>query len=85
LGGDFLSTYRDIVFEDFEVGDVDTLFEAHAPPQAPLRDVLVRNVAVASAQQTLILENVRDLGFDNVTVAGHPVSLPAAEPAEQPD
>ena len=50
LGGNFPSTYRDIVFEDFEVENVGTLFEGHAPPQAPLRDVVLRNVAVASAK-----------------------------------
>jgi hypothetical protein len=77
LGGNFPSTYRDIVFEDFEVEDVGTLFEAHAPSQAPLRDVTVRNVAVATARQTVVLENVQDLEFDNVTVAGRPLSVPA--------
>lgn len=77
LGGNFPATYRDIVFEDFEVEDVGTLFEAHAPQQAPLRDVLLKNVTVASAQQTVILENVEGLVFDNVTVAGRPVSVPA--------
>lgn len=82
LGGNFPSTYRDIVFEDFEVADVGTLFEAHAPPQAPLRDVVVRNVAVASAKKTTVLENVQDLRFVGVTVAGRPVSVPAGEAAE---
>jgi hypothetical protein len=75
LGGDFPSTYRDIVFEDFEVENVGTLFEGHAPPQAPLRGVVVRNVAVASAKQTVVLENVEDLRFDGVTVAGRAVTL----------
>lgn len=78
LGGNFPSTYRDIVFEDFEVHDVGTLFEGHAPPQAPLRGVVVRNVAVKSAQQITILENVEGLVFDGVTVAGAAVSPPAA-------
>ena len=81
LGGNFPSTYRDIVLEDFEVGDVGTLFEAHAPAQAPLRDVLVRNVHVASAKQTVVLENVQGLRFDDVTVAGGPVN-PSAAPAD---
>lgn len=76
LGGNFPSTYRDIVFEDFEVGDVGTLFEAHAPSQAPLVGVVVRNVAVASAKEITILENVHDLRFDGVTVAGRPVEPP---------
>ncbi|HEX4951838.1 MAG TPA: glycoside hydrolase family 28 protein [Thermoanaerobaculia bacterium] len=84
LGGNFPSTYRDIVFEDFEVEDVGTLFEAHAPLQAPLVGVIVRNVAVASAKTTTILENVHDLRFHGVTVAGRPVSIAAGEPAEPP-
>ena len=79
LGGNFPATYRDIVFEDFQVGDVGTLFEAHAPAQAPLVGVVVRNVAVASAKETTILENVHDLRFDGVTVAGRPVSAAAGE------
>jgi polygalacturonase len=88
LGGNFPSTYRDIVFEDFTVGDVGTLFEAHAPAQAPLVGVILRNVAVASTKQNLILENVEDLRFDDVTVAGRAVSATvgeaAAAPAEEP-
>jgi polygalacturonase len=77
LGGNFPATYRDVVFEDFEVGDVGTLFEAHAPPEAPLRDVRLINVAVASAEETVIIENVQGLDFHDVTVAGRPVSVPA--------
>jgi polygalacturonase len=78
LGGNFPSTYRDIVFEDFTVGDVDMLFEAHAPEQAPLRDVTVRNVSVASAKESVVLEHVQGLRFDGVTAAGRPVSVPGA-------
>jgi polygalacturonase len=78
LGGNFPATYRDIVFEDFEVADVGTLFEAHAPREAPLRDVTLRNVAVASARRTVVLEHVEDLRFEGVTVAGRPVDPPDA-------
>lgn len=80
LGGNFPSTYRDIVFEDFQVENVGTLFEAHAPTQAPLVGVVVRNVAVASAKEITILENVHDLRFDGVTVAGRPVEPPGKTP-----
>lgn len=79
LGGNFPATYRDIVFEDFEVETVGTLFEAHAPPQAPLLEVIVRNVKVAAADQTLVLENVEKLIFDGVTVAGQPVNVPSGK------
>ena len=60
------------------MGDVGTLFEAHAPAGAPLRDVLVRNVAAASVKETVVLENVQGLRFENVTVAGRRVDVPAA-------
>ncbi len=83
LGGNFPSTYRDIVFEDFEVGDVGTLLEAHAPAVAPLRDVLLRNIDVTSSGQDFVLENVEGLLFENVTVAGRPVSSPVDVPASQ--
>jgi len=82
MGGNFPSIYRDIVFEDLEVADVGTLFEYHAPADASLRDVVVRDVSVASAEQTFVLENVDGLHFENVTVGGRPISLPAAAPAE---
>jgi polygalacturonase len=79
LGGNFPSTYRDIIFEDFAVGDVGTLFEGHALPEAPLRGVILRNIAVESAGKTVDLKHVEDLRFDGVTVGGRPVSpTPAA-------
>jgi hypothetical protein len=40
--------------------------------------VLVRNLSVASAEQTVVLENVEGLRFENVTVAGQPVRVPSA-------
>ncbi len=85
LGGNFPATYRDIVFEDFEVEKVGTLFEAHAPKQAPLKDVVLRNVRVTGADQTVVLENVEDLVFEGVTVAGQPLTLAAdAPPTNEP-
>jgi hypothetical protein len=66
------------------VENVGTLFEAHAPSQAPLVGVVLRNVTVASAKQTTILENVHDLRFDGVTVAGRPVSSAEVERGTPP-
>jgi len=77
LGGNFPATYRDIVLEGFTVGDVGTLFEAHAPALAPLRGVLVRDVQAASADRITVVDNVEGLLFENVSVAGRPVTLPA--------
>lgn len=70
LGGNFPSTYRDVVFENFKVDRVGTFFDAHAPVQAPLREVILRDIAVREAKTTLVLENVEQLRFDNVVIGG---------------
>jgi len=73
LGGGHPSTYRDIVFENFTVERAATVFEAHAPASAPLRDVTLRNVTVRQADRTFVLENVEDLKLDNVVFGGQRV------------
>jgi polygalacturonase len=78
LGGNFPARYRNIVFEDFRVQDVGTFFEAHAPAAAPLEGVLLKGVTVASANTPFVLENVRGLRLQDVTIAGKAVEAPAA-------
>jgi polygalacturonase len=73
LGGRFPSVYRDIVFQDFSVGDVGTFFEAHAPAEAPLRQVVLENISVRSAKRRLVLDNVEGLALDEVRVGGERV------------
>ncbi|WP_193166193.1 glycoside hydrolase family 28 protein [Microbulbifer hainanensis] len=68
LGGFFPSTYRDIVFENIRVGQVDTFLEVHAPAAAPLRDVQFRNVSVERVNTPLVVENAVNLTFDGVTL-----------------
>jgi polygalacturonase len=80
LGGNFPATYRNIVFENFKVQNVGVMFEAHAPKQAPLRNVTLRNVAVAAARTPLVLENVEGLKLENVTIAGKQVTAPSPAP-----
>jgi polygalacturonase len=77
LGGHFPARYHDIVFENVEVADVGTLLEVHAPREAPLTDVLLKDVRVASAKTPLVVENVERLRFDRVTVGGKPLEAPA--------
>ena len=77
LGGHFPARYRNIVFENFEVADVGTLLEVHAPREAPLTDVVLRNVRVAFARTPVVAENVERLTFDRVTVGGQPLEAPA--------
>jgi len=76
LGGNFPATYRNIVFENFKVQNVGTVFEAHAPASAPLRDVTLRNVTIATARTGFVLENVQGLKLENVTIAGKAVEAP---------
>ncbi|HEX7027244.1 MAG TPA: glycoside hydrolase family 28 protein [Gammaproteobacteria bacterium] len=73
LGGGHPSVYRDIVFEDFTVEHAGTVFEAHAPSVAPLRDVTLRNIKIKRADATFILENVDDLKLENVSIGDQTV------------
>ncbi|UEM07302.1 glycoside hydrolase family 28 protein (plasmid) [Skermanella rosea] len=68
LGGNFPPVYRDIVFENFTVEKVGTVFDAHGPEAAPLRDVLLKNVTIAAAEKPLVVENVEGLRFENVLI-----------------
>ena len=73
LGGGHPSTYRDIVFENFTVERAGTVFDAHAPASAPLRDVTLRNITVQQANRTFVLENVEELKLENVVIGGQRV------------
>lgn len=68
LGGHFPATYRDIVFENFNVKKAGVVLEVHAPQSAPLESILFKNIKVDEAEEVLILENVRDIHFENVQV-----------------
>jgi polygalacturonase len=73
LGGNFPSTYRDIVFENFTVERAGTIFNGDAPAAAPLRDVILRNINIKQADKTFILKNVENLKLENVLVGGQQV------------
>lgn len=70
LGGGHPATYRDIVFENFTVEKAGTVFEVHAPAEAPLRDVTLRNIIVREADRRFELENVSGLKLENVVIDG---------------
>lgn len=74
LGGGHPATYRDIVFENFTVERAGTVFEAHAPAEAPLREVILRNITIKQAEKPLVLENVTGLTFDRVTIGGQTIN-----------
>ncbi|MET0624757.1 MAG: glycoside hydrolase family 28 protein [Pyrinomonadaceae bacterium] len=73
LGGNFPSTYRDIVFENFTVERAGTVFNGDAPAAAPLRDVTLRNVQIKQADRTFVLKNVEGLKLENVVIGGQRV------------
>lgn len=70
LGGNFPSTYRDIVFENFTVERAGTVFNGDAPGAAPLRDVTLRNINIKQADKTFVLKNVEGLKLENVVIGG---------------
>lgn len=73
LGGNFPSTYRDIVFENFTVERAGTVFNGDAPAAAPLRDVTLRNFNIKHADRTFILKNVEGLKLENVRIGDQQV------------
>lgn len=68
LGGNFPSTYKDIIFENIEVEQADVFLEAHAPKIAPLQGVTFKNIQVKKVEKHFDIENAVDLKFDNVTL-----------------
>ncbi|MCW8126834.1 glycoside hydrolase family 28 protein [Microbulbifer halophilus] len=73
LGGFFPSTYREIVFENIQVREVDTFLEVHAPAGAPLRDVQFRDIRVERVENPLIVENAVNLTFDRVRLGSQQI------------
>jgi len=86
LGGNFPSTYRDIVFENITVERAGTIFNGDAPAAAPLRDVVLRNINIKQADKTFILKNVENLKLENVVIGGQRVdgNLQWRQTAEKP-
>jgi len=70
LGGDFPSTYRDIVFRDIVVESAGMVMEAHAPEGSPLRDVSFIDVQIKKADREFILDNVENVRFQNLEING---------------
>lgn len=70
LGGDFPSTYRDIVFRNIVVESAGTVLEAHAPEGTPLRDVSFIDVRIEQAERDFILDNVENIRFENLEING---------------
>ena len=74
LGGNFPSTYRDIVFENFEVEEAGVFLEVHAPAVAPLENVRFVDIQVKKNTTPLVLENARNLEFSNVEIGSQTIN-----------
>lgn len=70
LGGDFPAVFQDIVFENIRVDRAAVVLEVHAPEAHPLRGVTFRNVEVADAGETFVLDNAENLTFENLRING---------------
>ena len=68
LNGYFPATYTDIIIEDLAVEDVGTVLEIHAPDGVPVYNVIFKDISIKNADTSLILENAKDITFDNVTI-----------------
>ena len=64
----FPSIYRDLVFEDLRVRDVGQVLLVRAGDEEPLRDVVLRDVSIGSADSVFDLRNVEHLTLENVTI-----------------
>lgn len=74
LGGNFPSTYRDIVFKNFKVEEAGIFLEVHAPAAAPLENVKFIEIQVKKNTTPLILENARNLEFSNVRIGSQTIN-----------
>jgi polygalacturonase len=68
IDGQHPSLYKDIVFENVSVENAETFLEIHASDELPVEDLTFRNVTVDRAKHQLILENVKNLSFENVKI-----------------
>ncbi len=68
LGGNFPSTYKNILFENISVENVYNLLEIHAPSAAPLQDVRFKDITVKKAKNLFNVENAVDISFENLQV-----------------
>ncbi|MDT0602509.1 glycoside hydrolase family 28 protein [Thalassotalea castellviae] len=69
IEGGHPSIYRDIVFENITVEKAKRIvFEAHAYKDFPIEDIILKDVTIKEAKQTFILDHVKNLVFDNVSI-----------------
>jgi len=71
IEGGHPSIYRDIIFENITVEKANKIvFEAHAYKGFPIENVTLKNITIKEAKQNFILEHVKGLVFDNVSING---------------
>ena len=83
-GGKSPTTYDDFVIEDIKADEASAyMLFAEGLDELPIRDVLLRNVIVTHARESLFLRNVDSIRLDNVRVNG--TILPERPPLTPPD
>jgi xylan 1,4-beta-xylosidase len=83
-GGKSPTNCDDFVIEDIKADEASAyMLFAEGLAELPIRDVLLRNVVVTHARESLFLRNVDSVRLDNVRVNG--TILPERPPLTPPD
>ncbi|MBV1908061.1 MAG: glycoside hydrolase family 28 protein [Kangiellaceae bacterium] len=69
IKGGFPPIYRNLVFENITVEKANhTVIEAHAHKNFPIENVLIKNLTVKQAGKAIVLEHVKNLRLENVSI-----------------
>lgn len=79
-GGNFPTIFERILVENVSANTADVGILIGGHPRAPVRDVIVRRMAVGSSAQPLLVGHAEGIIIDQVTIAGRALSLADAAP-----
>lgn len=70
--GEFDPIVRDVVIENLSIETAKRVFQVRGFDRDPIRDMTLKDVVVMSAEETGIVEHVRNFETHNVTINGNP-------------
>lgn len=79
-GGDFPTVFERVLIENVTVGSTGAGISISGHPQAPVRDVVIRDVTMGSAAQPLMLSDAERIVIERVTAGGRTATLSDAVP-----
>ena len=83
-GGTAHPVFRDVEIRDVSCRTADQFaFFIEGNPEQPVRGVRLQDIAIGEAGEPVWMRHVRDVRFENVTIAGRPLpEVPEATPAD---